>query len=341
MKIKIKARITLWLVLNLICIGGVFAQKNVNPFEIATRMDSLNNKAKTTGRDTKGNVFDIANRNHDQGELIPSEMGQENTSDIVPPVIEEDAQVSNQHESKGNPFDVSHIPIRKIKKQNHGIREKEGQGNGKNPYLFWLVILSLMLISMVVSNHKETMKNIFSSLYKENVFKINFKKSKGGTIPSMVLMYIVFGINFSIFIYLLAKNFLTIDVSKWFWWSFAIVFGIYITKHLILAIIGYVFPVKKEIKLYGFSIENFNIALGVLLIPINLIVAYSPPEIGRFMLYTGILIIMLLMIFRIFRVLIISSNLIQKSFFHYLLYLCAIEILPIVLFIKIWAKMNF
>ena len=126
-------------------------------------------------------------------------------------------------------------------------------------------------------------------------------------------------------------------VKGWmsFQWIFLGLLSLYLLRHLFIKVIGMIFPFQKESQLFGFTIQTFNIFLGIVLIPFNLIIAFGPAYVVTPLIYIGVIIIGILALIRTFRGFLIASTYIQSNLFHFLLYLCAFEILPILLLIKI------
>ena len=70
--------------------------------------------------------------------------------------------------------------------------------------------------------------------------------------------------------------------------------GIFLVKHLLLNIIGFVFPIYKEVKQYSFTIIIFSIILGLILIPVNVLIAHAPSYMTSFFIYGTFVVIILL-----------------------------------------------
>jgi len=325
----------------------VIAQTGSNPFEIKSRLDSSYNTT-TTDNGSTGNIFDVEHSDVENRVVNESTMDTtkaENISDIVPVVVEDnmDAEDTELIQNSSNPFEVSHIPIRKskLKEEADAFKPKEKVVYGKkttknsNVFLFWWNLLTALLIAVVINTRSKTIPRIYRSVLNENILKFNHREEGSGVNGHYLLLYIVFLLNLGIFIYLILYNLFDYSGQRVFWNCLGIVTAIYIVKHLALSILGTIFPFTKEVNLYNFTIESFNIATGIILIPINLIVAFGPENISNLVIYVGLGVIGIVLILRIFRGLFIALNFIQNYFFHFLLYLCTFEILPILIFLKI------
>ena len=80
----------------------------------------------------------------------------------------------------------------------------------------------------------------------------------------------------------------------------------------------------------------FNILLAVILIPVNLGLAFGPDAVHGILIFLGVGSLLLLYALRQFRGVVISSDVIAENPFQFFVYLCAIEILPILVLIKLF-----
>ena len=111
--------------------------------------------------------------------------------------------------------------------------------------------------------------------------------------------------------------------------------GFYLIKHLILKMISGIFPFKKEIHEYHFTLGVFNQIIGLALIPFVTIVAFAPQNIKLFAIYAAYLVIAIILTQRLFRSILISQKFIAFHNFHFIVYLCTVEIAPIFIILKL------
>lgn len=115
-----------------------------------------------------------------------------------------------------------------------------------------------------------------------------------------------------------------------------IILLVYFVKIIVTRILGNVFEVKEASTEYTYNILLFNKTIGLLLFPICLLLAFArqiPPE---FLIWTGIILIGLLLIYRLLRVILIGIANSSVSFFYIILYLCTLEIIPFVVILKVF-----
>lgn len=112
---------------------------------------------------------------------------------------------------------------------------------------------------------------------------------------------------------------------------FLLVFRVF--KYLFVKIAGYTSQTVSEMKELYFHQLIFTRVFGVFLIPMLLIFAFSDQRASTIVLYLIVSMFGILMIVRTFRS---FQVFIRKGFsiFYFLLYLCALEIAPVIVFIK-------
>ncbi len=118
-------------------------------------------------------------------------------------------------------------------------------------------------------------------------------------------------------------------VNPIFIFSGAIVL-LYAGKSFVLWSLGVIFNEREKFYEYNFHVFLFNKILGIILLPVVIAISYS--KIGaQYLIYTGIFLIIVIYLFRIYRgvsICIRDTNLTQYYIF---LYLCTLEILPMVI----------
>jgi hypothetical protein len=115
----------------------------------------------------------------------------------------------------------------------------------------------------------------------------------------------------------------------------------YLVKVIIIKLFGYIFETNKEASAYILMVYLFGNTLGLAILPLVISIAFIKQVSPSFFIYTGIFIIIAFIIARIIRGLVIGYNSTRFSLFYLFLYLCALEILPFVVLVKLFLiRMN-
>ena len=110
----------------------------------------------------------------------------------------------------------------------------------------------------------------------------------------------------------------------------------YFVKITVTRILGNIFDVRDAASEYVYNVLLFNKTTGLVLFPICMLLAYArqiPPEI---LVWTGIVSSLLILIYRLLRVILIGVANSSVSFFYIILYLCTLEIIPFIVIIKVF-----
>lgn len=153
------------------------------------------------------------------------------------------------------------------------------------------------------------------------------------------LLNILFILNAGIFVYYLATDIPVLRINYKDFQIFLIGLGftfiLYTGKFIVVKFIGFSLNLMAETNEYLKNIFLFNKIFGLIVFP--LLVAHPFIDIKyRFIfIYAGIFIFVLLFILRIFRGIVISVKN-KFSIFYIILYLCTLEILPVLIFYKLY-----
>ena len=88
-------------------------------------------------------------------------------------------------------------------------------------------------------------------------------------------------------------------------------------------------------KHFSFNILLFNILLGIFLIPVNLFLAFGPADLYGVVITIALIGAGLVYLARQFRGLVIAGGLIGSNLFHFFVYLCTVEVLPVLVLFKL------
>jgi len=110
---------------------------------------------------------------------------------------------------------------------------------------------------------------------------------------------------------------------------------IYIGKYFIIQIAGWVTGFKHEAVSYTFLIFLVNKLLAMVLLPATCILIFSNSNIGLFAYNISLFAVGIFYLLRCFRSYGIFENKLSLGKFHFLLYISAVEFIPVLLILKI------
>jgi len=194
---------------------------------------------------------------------------------------------------------------------------------------------SLILLAMIRYYYSKKFQLLFKAyaifrffnqfLRDENIFKAGYS----------LLLFLLFVLNVSVFSYesiahlgttykyssLGVLLFIALSIIAWFFF-----------KLIMIQFIGFVFKRVKEAKDHQVNILMFLEITGVVLFPLAL---FSVFNFSAFIFYTGVVFISLMYIYFVVRFIMIQVSNFNFSLLNIFLYLCTLEILPIIIAYKV------
>jgi hypothetical protein len=113
------------------------------------------------------------------------------------------------------------------------------------------------------------------------------------------------------------------------WTCMLLVISVYVIRHAAIRYLRWLFNNDKEMTLFGFDVSIFNIMVGLVLLPINIMLNFGPDSMSKPLIYMGLIAAIIAYLMRQLRWLLTARQLITNSLFLFFVYLCAVEILPL------------
>lgn len=257
----------------------------------------------------------------------------------LPPESEETSQIADT----GNPFDIippreSARPVRPdLELKPDPVKRVITQPNRR---LLLITNTSLLiLLTILVTLLRSQLGRTYRAFLNDNLLaQLQRERETVGGIP-YYLFYIFAILSIGFFVFLIVQEFEYSFYTQNPWKGLGLSMGLFavllLAKHTTLSLIGYIFPIQKEIALYSMTIIVFSIILGIILIPINLLISFAPEGLTRMITYIALAIIILIYLFRSLRGLFIANKFILFHKFHFLLYICTVEVVPIAIIARV------
>lgn len=266
-----------------------------NPFELSERLPALvveeREASSNTSLQQPSNPFDIGR------EKVPPSVGEE---------------------------DVNQGPLLVRRGTEPSFLDARGRSLGIHVLLLFFTALLWIFFRPILSD-------IFLAVLNEGLLAQLYRRRESGQFGIFFLAYTVFFLVGGFFIYLVGQAFDWFPSDQpWQYWVrlSLLLFILMLAKHCALLLLGWLFDLKAVMGRYSFVIMLFAIIGSMLLVPLNLLVSYAPSSFTVFFAYVGLVVLLLLYLFRSFRALLLAGKYLSTNFLHFLLYLCAVEIAP-------------
>ena len=235
---------------------------------------------------------------------------------------------------------ISENPFEKL----NPIEEKVVEKAIQKPILtektsnFFLLIGLLLLQAIVLTFLRSFAFKAVGALGTENLYNFLYREMSGRGFFPYLLLYLFFLINIGILLYF-SYPFISAntkpDLKPDFYLLFLLPFVIMGLKHLLLTFIGFIFPVRKEMDRYQFLMVVTGISLGLIISPINIFFPYLNEDWKGLLIYAAFIILGLVILYHYLRGLTIGVRFIGSHPIHFLLYICTVEIAPVLIMVKL------
>lgn len=199
------------------------------------------------------------------------------------------------------------------------------------------VLVSLILFAILRHMFFNELSAIIHAFFSNRVLGQINKEEKFFNSWPFVFLYLLFGFTIGMFLYQCGKYFqLSYSYSgfQWFLRLSMIVIGVFTLKVILLKFLGFLFDSAKLVKEYIsiLFLSYFNAAL--LFLPIVIAFSLTPTRFAPYYIYLSFVLIFFIVFFQFTRAI---SNILSSYKFpklYLILYLCALEICPILVLIK-------
>jgi hypothetical protein len=205
-------------------------------------------------------------------------------------------------------------------------------------WILGVLIFSFVILAWIRLFYNKFLSPTFVAAFSQQVSHNLYQDKSSVSFRVSSGLNLIFYLNGGLFVYLLmqlwGKALWGQDGFFLFGVLFFLLIGLYLAKQLLSLLVGVISQTQKVFSEYMHNVFLFNKNLGLIFFPVILGMVYMSDRIFPVFLYAGIACICVAFLFRIFR----GFQIFIKegvSILYWILYLCALEILPILLFLKL------
>lgn len=252
-----------------------------------------------------------------------------------------DSMLSKQ--SKGKiVYGAEHIPVPEEKpKERQVVAEWEVKpisGGRHYGWLFTVFLIQFVLIVYLrvafIRYGEEQYRSFFNLNISQQVFR-----DQELSMPFPAFLLLLNGLfSYSIMLFLCLKHYHLMslfDGLTLFWVSVFIIFAILGFKYFLMWFTSAVFPFGDDLNFYNFNFFLNVKVLGVLLLPFNLVIAYAPAAFTEMAIIVAMALVGLAYVGLAVKGLAISKNYLAFYKFHFIVYICSLEVAPVIIFAKL------
>lgn len=206
---------------------------------------------------------------------------------------------------------------------------------------FYLLILLFVFLGIIRFSNPKYFFEILQSFRKANLSNRQSKDKVLQKSFANFLMNLFFIFSASAFCYYYFKQSLSsktsIENGSLLLHSFLGISVIYLGKYIVVTFSGWAFHVEQLTEQYLFNVFLLNKILGMLLLPFVFLMIFTSGVIAQFSMLLSIFLIVSSFILRYFRSWKVFSLFFNFSKFHFFTYICASELIPIAVLVKLLA----
>jgi hypothetical protein len=195
---------------------------------------------------------------------------------------------------------------------------------------FILALLSFLLIALIKGMYWKHAKLFFMGVFAQRYANQYLREENAFTERVNFLTFLLMAINFTLII---TKFQAVIDLWK-IVSVFFLVLLFFLLKLILIKLLGFFFKVKDLAKLAIFFSLLFDKTLGFVLFPLVVVIYFFSVDISSTVLMISLGLFMILFILKLFWLWKIGTNSFGLSQVYIFLYLCYIEIFPLLLLVK-------
>lgn len=202
---------------------------------------------------------------------------------------------------------------------------------------FYAIVALLFLYGFIVQIAPQYISKLFSQFSQSSLRMMQNREQLLQNSLASFIMNIGFIISFSLMATLIIFNAHLLPINFWQGFLYMCLFfmGLYFGKYICLTIVGYIFNTNELVQTYIFVVFMINKVLGILLLPFIAILAFATPLLYPLAIGGAGVLMVLLILYRYLFSLTSVRNKLHISSFHFFLYLCAFEIIPLLILYKL------
>jgi hypothetical protein len=204
----------------------------------------------------------------------------------------------------------------------------------------WLVIVLFVIIALFATvrySYVKFINHLFLSLINYSTSQRLLQENSYPASHGAYRLDVIFYLTLSVFVYQILNLADKPGLKEGMFRYFLVLAGVliyFMAKKLFYLVIGILFETRNETGEYLFNLDNFNRALGLILLPFVALVSFSPANNPLYLVIAGMSIVIIFNIALLRRGAIILLRK-QFSIFYLFLYLCTLEFLPLLLIYKV------
>jgi hypothetical protein len=204
--------------------------------------------------------------------------------------------------------------------------------------MFYLLVLMLFYFAVVKLFFGKYLANVLTLFFRASMRQHQLREQVlQSPFPSLLLnnLFVISGGLYGAFLLRFYKFGSPDDFWIYFLYCTVLLAVLYLLKYLLIRMTGWIFNISRTAETYLFVVFLTNKIIGIFLLPFLVLISFSGPVISVIAITLSIIMIGVFFVYRFLGSYSILHKEIKISGLHFILYLCAFEIAPLLLIYKV------
>jgi hypothetical protein len=204
--------------------------------------------------------------------------------------------------------------------------------------IFYLLILMLFYFALVKLFFSKYLANLLTLFFRASMRQQQLREQVlQAPFPSLLLnnLFVISGGLYGAFLLRFYRFGSPDDFWLFFMYCAVLLAVLYLLKYLLIRLTGWIFNIGRTAETYLFVVFMTNKIIGIFLLPFLVLISFSGPVISEIAITISIIMTGVFYIYRFLGSFSILHKEIKISGLHFILYLCAFEIAPLLLIYKV------
>jgi hypothetical protein len=208
---------------------------------------------------------------------------------------------------------------------------------------FYLILFLFIVLGFIRFTDPKYFQSLWQAFKNPSTSSRQLReKLQNASVPNL-LMNIFFTMSAAAYVYYVVRNFMpqrsgNIAPSLLLLMLIGGMIVIYVGKYAVIKFSGWSFRVESITEHYLFNVFLVNKILAIILLPFIVLLAFATPVIAQPALIVSFILILVLFVNRYLRSWQVFGSFFQYSKFHFFTYLCASELLPLAVLMKLLVR---
>ena len=208
-------------------------------------------------------------------------------------------------------------------------------------WLFYYILGLLLFFGVLRVSYPRYLNDLFRFFFRTSLRVNQIREQLAQSGLQSLLFNIFFALAFGVYVYLVAIHFkASVKTEEWLLPFVATVslLLLYAGKYFFLKASGWLLNIHAATEAYTFIVFLINKVAGIVILPFLIVLAFSPLAISNIVVTISVALVLVLFLYRFLRAYQPVQAEIKVSRFHFLMYLLAVEVAPLLLIYKLLSR---